>query len=131
MKTWYIKIKDNTSLTWFKDRLFRAGEWLNLNTFVEEVIEESPTIESIVSSIEAISASPINYTEFTYSGDNISQKKVYTDSTLSELLFTFNYTYTGDNLTQVEVIRESDGYTYYKDLSYDLNNNLINIEIHV
>lgn len=118
---WYLQIKDN--LVKYKNNLFRPADYVNLNDFVETAIAESPTIQEL-------QVSPLNYNEFTYTGDNITKKEIYTDSTMATLLYTINYTYTGDNLTQIEIIRESDSYTYYKDFSYDINNNLINIEIH-
>lgn len=120
MTTWYLKIQDN--LVKFKDRFFRPADYINLNEFVAQVIAETP--------VQQAEISPINYSEFTYTGENITKKEVYEDNTLASKLYTFNYTYTGDNLTQIEVIRESDSYTYYKDLSYDINGNLENIDIH-
>lgn len=102
---------------------YRPAEYLNLNEFVETTIAESQIIQEL-------QVNPLNYNEFTYTGDNITKKEIYEDSTMSTLLYTINYTYTGDNLSQIEIIRESDGYTYYKDLSYDINNNLTNIDIH-
>lgn len=119
---WYLKKEDN--LVKYKNNLFRPADYINLNDFVETAIQESPTIQEI-------QVSPLNYSEFTYTGDNITKKEIYEDSTQVNLLYTLNYTYTGDNLTGVEVIRESDGYTYNKTLSYDINDNLININIHV
>lgn len=119
---WYLQIKDN--LVKYKSNLFRPADYINLNDFVETAITESPTIQEL-------QVNPLNYNEFTYTGDNITKKEIFEDSGMSNLLYTINYSYTGDNLTQIEIIRESDGYTYYKDLSYDINNNLINIDIHV
>lgn len=122
MITWYLKIQDN--LVKYRDKFFRPADYINLNEFVENIIETSSIIEELI-------VSPLNYNEFTYTGDNITKKEIYEDNTLSTLLYTINYSYTGDNLTQIEVIRESDSYTYYKDLAYDINDNLINIDIHV
>jgi hypothetical protein len=121
-RVWYLKKEDN--LVWFKDKFFRPADYINLNEFVETAITESATIQEL-------QVSPLNYNEFTYTGDNITKKEIYEDSTLTTLLYTINYAYTGDNLTQIEIIRESDSYTYYKDLAYDINDNLINIDIHV
>lgn len=119
---WYLKKEDN--LVKYKNNLFRPADYINLNDFVETAIQESVTIQEM-------QVSPINYAEFTYTGDNITKKEIYQDNTLTTLLYIVNYTYTGDNLSQIEIIRESDSYTYYKDFSYDINNNLINIDIHV
>lgn len=120
--TWYLKKEDN--LVKFKDRFFRPNNYINLKDYVEEIIVESPVIEELT-------VNPLNYNEFTYTGDNITKKEIFEDNTAINLLYTINYTYTGDNLTQIEIIRDSDSYTYYKDLAYDINDNLINIDIHV
>lgn len=118
---WFLKKEDN--LVKYKSRFFRPNDYINLNTFVETAIKESPTIQELV-------VNPLNYSEFTYTGDNITKKEIYEDNTMNKLLYTINYSYTGDNLSEVEIIRESDGYTYSKTFSYDINNNLINIDIH-
>lgn len=118
---WYLKKEDN--LVKYKNNLFRPADYINLNDFVETAIQESTTIQEL-------QVNPLNYAEFTYTGNNITKKEIYEDSTMATLLYTINYTYTGDNLTEIEVIRESDSYTYFKALSYDINDNLINIDIH-
>lgn len=43
MRNWYIKIKDNPGITWFRNRFFRTEEWLNLKTYIQEVIGVTTT----------------------------------------------------------------------------------------
>lgn len=38
LKTWYIKIKNNADLTWKKLPGFFSQEWLNLKTYIEDVV---------------------------------------------------------------------------------------------
>lgn len=74
-------------------------------------------------------AQKTGYKVFTYTGDNLTQQKIYKDNTLVDLLFTVTYTYTGDNLTEL-LIEKADGtFTLTKTLAYDVNNNLTNITL--
>lgn len=43
---WFLKKEDN--LVKYKDRTFRPNSYINLNTFVETAIKESPTIQEMV-----------------------------------------------------------------------------------
>ncbi len=69
------------------------------------------------------------YKTFSYTGDDLTQQLIYEDNTMTTLLFTVDYTYTGTNLTQIDVTRETDGFTYTKVLTYDINDVLQNIDI--
>lgn len=70
------------------------------------------------------------YSEFTYNGNNdLIKKEVWKDSTKAVKISTSDFTYTSGNLTELDVVRESDGFTYTKLFSYDINNNLTTIDI--
>lgn len=130
MKKWFLKkeITDTAIITDRKDKFFRPADYLELNT----ILDDSEVIVSIKDDIAAIEAeirSPLQYKEFSYTGDNITSQSIYTDNSLIIQLYEITYSYTGDNLTEVEVTRISDGFVYTKTLSYDINNNLINIDI--
>jgi len=74
-------------------------------------------------------AQKTGYKVFTYTGDNLTEQKIYKSNTLVDLLFTVTYTYTGDNLTEL-LIEKSDGtFTLTKTLDYDIDNNLTNITL--
>ena len=66
------------------------------------------------------------YKVFTYTGDNVTNQKVYEDNTLASLLYDIDYTYSGDNLSSIVVERLSDSFTYTKTFTY-LSDNLISI----
>lgn len=74
-------------------------------------------------------AQKTGYKVFTYTGDNITEQNIYTDSTMSDLLYTVVYTYTGDKLTQVQITKADGSFTLTKTLAYDVNNNLTNITL--
>lgn len=74
-------------------------------------------------------AQKTGYKVFTYTGDNITEQNIYTDVTMSDLLYTIVYTYTGDNLTQVQITKADGSFTLTKTLAYDVNNNLTNITL--
>jgi len=131
MKKWFLKkeVSDTTIITDRKDKFFRPADYLELNT----ILDDSQVIVSIKDDIAAIEAeirSPLQYKEFTYTGDNITSQSIYIDNTMTTQLYEITYSYTGDNLTGIQVERISDGFIYNKTLSYDINNNLINIDIH-
>lgn len=70
------------------------------------------------------------YKVFTYDIDNnLTRKKVYTDSTMSTEILTSEFNYTGDNLTSIDITRHSDGATFTKTLTYDIDNNLTTVEL--
>lgn len=74
---------------------------------------------------------PSRYKEFVYSGGNLIQINVYTDSsTGATQLFVMDLTYDmDDNLIQSVLTRLSDSTTVTKDLSYDVNGVLVSIEV--
>lgn len=70
------------------------------------------------------------YKKFTYDvNGNITRKQIFEDDTEALELFDVTYTYTGDDITTINVTRISDGFTFEKELSYDINGNLTNINI--
>lgn len=69
------------------------------------------------------------YKEFIYTGDNISEQKIWKDSNMIDLLFSVLYEYTGDNLTKITITKSDNSFILIKNLSYDINGNLTNIEI--
>lgn len=70
------------------------------------------------------------YKKFTYDvNGNIIRKQIFEDNTETLELFDVTYTYTGDDITTINVTRISDGFTFEKELSYDVNGNLTNINI--
>lgn len=73
----------------------------------------------------------LRFKEFTYNlNGDISNKSIYTNSTKSTKLYNVDYTYnvSGD-LTNTETTRVSDSFVFNKEFSYDINGNLISINI--
>lgn len=113
---------------------------LVLNNNTNTVTVENPqTIQGAVNNnsnaIEALelelqSTSLNKFKQFTYDvNGNITDKDVYEDSTLSQHIFNVVYTYTGDDITTITVTRISDNFVFTKELSYDINGNLTDINI--
>ena len=72
------------------------------------------------------------YKEFTYDGsNNLTELNIYTSPAKNILLYNVVYDYTGDNISLITITRASDNVVYTKALSYDVNNNLINIDINI
>lgn len=70
------------------------------------------------------------FKELTYDvSGNITNMGIWDSSAKVTKYFNIDYTYTGDNLTNIETTRISDSYVYNKNLTYDVDNNLIEIEI--
>jgi hypothetical protein len=67
-----------------------------------------------------------HYTEFTYTGDDLTSIDVWEDSGKILKLFSRILTYTGDNLTKVTTTDEINSTTLVKDLAYS-GDNLVNI----
>jgi hypothetical protein len=118
--------------------LDRADLVLNNNTNTVTV-ENPQTIQGAVNNnsnaIEALelelqSTSLNKFKQFTYDvNGNITDKDIYEDSTLSQHIFNVVYTYTGDDITTITVTRISDNFVFTKELSYDVNGNLTDINI--
>ena len=118
--------------------LDRAELVLNNNTNTVTV-ENPQTIQGAVNNnsnaIEALelelqSTSLNKFKQFTYDvNGNITDKDIYEDSTLSQHIFNVVYTYTGDDITTITVTRISDNFVFTKELSYDVNGNLTDINI--
>jgi len=75
------------------------------------------------------SSSLLKSTKLTYdSQGNIIQKEVFADATEAEKLFDVTFSYNSDdNIDSIDVIRMSDGYSYNKELLYDSEFNVTNI----
>lgn len=68
------------------------------------------------------------FTEFTYTGDDLTNKSIYTDSGMGTQLFDVDYTYTLGDLTQIVATDVVNAITYTKDLAYS-SGNLVSIEV--
>jgi len=113
---------------------------LVLNNNISTVTVENPqTIQGAVNNnsnaIEALelelqSSSLLKFKQFTYDvNGNITDKDIYEDSSLSQHIFNVVYTYTGDDITKITVTRISDSFIFTKELTYDINGNLTDINI--
>lgn len=70
------------------------------------------------------------FKELTYDvSGNLTNMKIWNSSAKTIQYFNIDFNYTGDNLTNIETTRISDSYVYNKNLTYDVNNNLTEIEI--
>lgn len=69
-------------------------------------------------------AQKTGYSEFNYTGDNLTEIVIYKDSTKVNLLFTKTLTYTGDNLTRIETINSDSSFRLIKEFTYDVNGNI-------
>jgi hypothetical protein len=67
------------------------------------------------------------YKELTYIGGDLSKIETWEDATKATKLFTKNLIYTTGSLTQITLTNETTSTTETKTLSYDNNENLINI----
>lgn len=98
----------------------------NYNTLSGDNVED--VLESIDNQISDVIQN--GYKVFAYDvNGNLTNKKVYEDSTLSNLMYTFVYSYTGDDLTNINITREEDSFNYQKQLAYDINGNLTSIDL--
>ena len=68
------------------------------------------------------------FTEFTYTGDDLTNKSIYSDSGMGTQLFAVDYTYSSGNLTQIVATDLINAITFTKDLTYS-GGNLISIEV--
>lgn len=70
------------------------------------------------------------FKELTYNvSGNLTNIGIWDSSAKVTKYFNIDFNYTGDNLTNIETTRISDSYVYNKNLTYDVNNNLTEIEI--
>lgn len=100
----------------------------NPQTIQGAVNNNSNAIEALELELQSISLS--KFKQFTYDvNGNITDKDIYEDSTLSQHIFNVVYTYTGDDITTITVTRISDNFVFTKELSYDVNGNLTDINI--
>lgn len=90
--------------------------------------KNSKEIRNIELSIKSVD--PVVFKLFSYIENNLSNIKIYQDNSLHNLLYDINYYYTGDNLSSVQVTRIIDNFSYIKEFSYDINNNLLSINAH-
>lgn len=75
------------------------------------------------------SGSQLQYKEFTYTGDALTKQEIWTDITKTIQLYSIDYFYTGDNLTSQIVTNTIDLSVITKVYSYDIDDNLISINI--
>lgn len=68
------------------------------------------------------------FTQFTYTGDDLTNKSVYTDSGMGTQLFDVDYIYTLGDLTQIVATDVVNAITYTKDLTYS-SGSLVSIEV--
>lgn len=106
----------------------------NLNSSINTInvdIEELQTFDEFVTEFmnSYVYSQKQGYKVFNYTGNNITEILIYTDNTLSDLLYTVTLTYTGDNLTTKEIVKADETYSLTKTYSYDINGNITNIEI--
>lgn len=121
-----LKIEDTPeSLNTYLNNL--NTELSTLSDSIEELSEFDAFVVEFMDSFTY--AQKIGYKVFNYTGDNITEILIYSDSTLAELLYTVTLTYTGDNLTTKEIVKTDASYTLTKTFSYDINGNITNIEI--
>ena len=100
----------------------------NPQTIQGAVNNNSNAIEALELELQSISLN--KFKQFTYDvNGNITDKDIYEDSTLSQHIFNVVYTYTGDDITTITVTRISDNFVFTKELSYDVNGNLTDINI--
>lgn len=70
------------------------------------------------------------YKEFTYNvGGYITLQEVWNSSSKTTKYYNINYTYNSGDLVNIEVERVSDGFTYNKEFTYNVNGDLISINI--
>ena len=69
-----------------------------------------------------------NYAEPTYDiTGKITQYNIWDSSAKAVHIFNKTFTYTGNNVTRVLVTRVLDGQTLQKDLTYNINNQVVNV----
>jgi hypothetical protein len=105
----------------------------DLNTYLKTLSDEIHTFVTFDNFVKEFMdsftyAQKQSYKVFNYTGDNITEILIYKDSTLRDLLYTVTFTYTGDNLTKKEIVKSDNSYTLTKNFTYDINNNITNIE---
>lgn len=121
-----LQLGDSTqSLNTYLNNLDNSIQTINTN------IEELQTFDDFVTEFmnSYTYAQKSYYKVFNYTGDNITSILTYKDSSLNNLLYTTTLIYTGDNLTSKEISKEDGSYTLTKTYTYDINNNITNIEI--
>lgn len=69
------------------------------------------------------------YKELTYTDGNLTELNIWDSPSKLVQYYSISYIYTLGNLTQITTIRTSDSFTYVKDLAYDSDGNLLNINI--
>jgi len=100
----------------------------NPQTIQGAVNNNSNAIEALELELQSVSLS--KFKQFTYDvNGNITDKDIYEDSSLSQHIFNVVYTYTGDDITKITVTRISDSFIFTKELTYDINGNLTDINI--
>jgi len=80
-------------------------------------------IEVLQDELQVITLSKNKKFTFDDSG-NLTNKIVYTDSTLTQKQYEVEYIYSGSDLIRINVTRNSDNFTFSKNLEYDTNGNL-------
>jgi hypothetical protein len=113
----------------------------NVNAVSIDVVEE---INEVVINVSEYDAQQINvilldlqltnrlnrYVEFEYDVDgNVDNKSIYRDDTKIVKYYNIDYAYNSGDLITMTVTRISDSFSYVKEFEYDIDGNLININI--
>ncbi len=83
-------------------------------------------VEVLQNELQIITLSKNKKFTFNTNGD-LTNKVVYTDSTLTQKQYEVEYVYSGSDLIRIDVTRNSDNFTFSKNLEYDTNGNLSTI----
>ena len=130
---WIGTTDNRLKLLYTKDKnvgveLIGTDPVITLKKALQDISDNTALTEDFMNSYKWAQKS--GYKEFTYTGDNITQQRIYaSDSPSADLLFTVTYTYSGDNLTQIYIEKEGSTFTLTKVFNYDINNNLTDITI--
>lgn len=88
----------------------------------------SPEIDIILLDL-ALTNTLARYKEFIYTLGELTELNIWDSPSKLVQYYSISYLYILGNLTQIITTRTSDSFTYTKDLSYDIDGNLLNINI--
>jgi len=94
-----------------------------------EIPFESTTDIDFIELDLKLSGSVSRFKEFIYDvSGNITQIKIYKNSTKTELLYVTDYTYEDDNISTISTTRISDMFNYTKTFTYNIAGNITSID---
>jgi hypothetical protein len=96
--------------------------------FISKSITNSNDIDNILLDLK-LTDTLRRYKEFTYTGDDLTELNIWDSSSKLVQYYSITFDYTLGNLTQIVTTRISDSFVYTKDLTYDINGTLLNINI--